>query len=138
MNDNVSYNTNLATPKYIKMETTQNPDSSIMKQRPSFRIPANECTPERIKEWYREQADWYQWAIDYSLSEAEKVRTELEQLRVKVIDMPKLKPLIECKELELAELESDARSLGDILETYSELAGDEEPDPAQHQEDCFD
>jgi len=120
------------------MEPIQSTDKSIIKQRPPTKIPVNECSPERIKVWYHEQVDWYQWAIEYSLSEAEKVRTELEQLRVKVIDLPKLKLLIECKELELAELESDARSLGDILETYRELAGDDEPNAAQHQNDCFD
>lgn len=121
-----------------KMETISNCEKPIIRQRPSTRIPTNECTPERIKDWYREQADWYQLALDYSLSEAEKVRNELIQLHVKVIDMPKLKQLIECKELELAELESDARSFGDILETYRELVGDDEPDPIQQQADCFD
>ena len=120
------------------METTQPSDKPIIKQRPTTRIPVKYCSHERLKECYREQAEWYQWAINYSLSEAEKVRTELEQLCVKVIDMPNLKPLIDCKELELAELESDARSFGDILETYRELAGDESIDTTQHQKDCFD
>jgi hypothetical protein len=120
------------------MEQIQSLDNSIIKKRPTTKIPVNECSPERIKVWYHEQVDWYQWAIEYSLSEAEKVRTELEQLRVKVIDLPNLKPHIECKELELAELESDARSFGDILETYRELAGDNEPNPTHQQEDCFD
>ena len=108
------------------METTQN--KQIYKERPPTRIPAKECAPERLKECYREQADWYEWAVDYSLTEAEKIRRELDKLR----------ELVVVKELELAELESDARSFGDILETYRELAGDDEPDPAQQQEDCFD
>lgn len=132
----VLYNTNLT--KREKMEPIQIPANSIIKQRPSTRVPAKDCSPDRIKEWYHEQSEWYQWAINYSLSEAEKVRSELEQLRVKVIDMPKLKQLIECKELELAELEADARSFSDILETYRELVGDDKPNPTHQQLDCFD
>jgi hypothetical protein len=119
------------------MEPMQSYDHSIIMQRQPTKIP-NEFSPERIKEWYREQANWYQWAKEYSLKEAEKVNQELEQLRVKVVDTPTLPQFIECKKLKLAELKSDARSFGDILETYRELAGDTDPNPAAQQEDCFD
>jgi hypothetical protein len=119
------------------METT-NTQKAIIKERPQTRIPGKDCSPDRIKAYYREQADWYQWAIEYSQVEAEKVRCELEQLRIMEAERTNLKALIECKELELVELESDARSFGDILETYRELTGDKELDPTQQQEDCFD
>jgi len=99
-----------------------------VKERPATRFPAKEATPERIKESYREQAEWYQWAVDYTGTEAEKARNELSNLQ----------KLIELKELELASLESDYRSFGDILETYRELSGDSPIDSEQHQEDCFD
>ena len=118
------------------MDTTTNSDQA--KQRPTIRIPAKDCATESLKECYRKQADWYQWAINNSLLEAEKVRTELEQLRNKIINLPKLKQLIECKELELIELESDARSFRDILETYRELAGDTDYISTTEQMDCFD
>lgn len=102
--------------------------STPVKERPTTKIPAKDATPERLKESYREQAEWYEWAVDYTGTEAEKVRRELTNLR----------KLIEVKELELAGLESDYRSFGDILETYKELSGDSPIDPEQHQEDCFD
>ncbi len=105
------------------------PDTPIpTRERPTTKIPAKDATPERLKESYREQAEWYEWAVDYTGTEAEKVRRELTNLR----------KLIEVKELELAGLESDYRSFGDILETYKELSGDSPIDPEQHQEDCFD
>jgi predicted nucleic acid-binding Zn-ribbon protein len=99
-----------------------------VKERPATRFPAKEATPERIKESYREQAEWYQWAVDYTGTEAEKARNELSNLQ----------KLIELKELELGGLESDYRSFGDILETYRELSGDAATDPEQQQADCFD
>lgn len=116
----------METPSQDKPQ--DKPQDKQIKERPPSRIPANECTPERLKQCYREQADWYEWAVDYSLSEAEKIRRELD----------KLLELVVAKELEIAELEADARSFGDILETYRELACDDKPDPTQQQEDCFD
>lgn len=105
------------------------PDTPIpTRERPTTKIPAKDATPERLKESYREQAEWYEWAVDYTGTEAEKVRHELTNLR----------KLVEVKELELAGLESDYRSFGDILETYRELSGDSPIDPEQHQENCFD
>ena len=110
------------------LDSTLPGDKPIIKPRPSTRIPAKDCTPDRIKEFYREQAEWYQWAINYSMLEADKIRREL----------PNLGRLMELKELELADLEADIRSFQDMADTYRELAGDEEPDPESQQSDCFD
>lgn len=110
------------------METTQNSANSTLKEHPPSRISAKECTRESLKECYREQVDWYQMAVDSLITEAEKIRQELDKLR----------ELVAMKELALAESESNARSFGDILETYREWAGVEESDPTQQQEDCFD
>lgn len=98
-----------------------------IKERPATKIPAKDATPERLKKSYREQADWYQWAVDYTGSEAEKARHELGNLR----------KLVELKELELADLDADNRSFRDILETYRELSADAVIDLNQQQEDCF-
>ena len=100
----------------------------IIKPRPTTQIPAKDCTPDRIKEFYREQAEWYQWAINYSIVEAAKIRRELTNIG----------RLVELKELELMDLEADIRSFQDMVDTYRELAGDEEPDPETQQSDCFD
>lgn len=108
----------------VQFPETQAP----VKERPPTRIPAKDATPDCIKESYREQAEWYEWAVDYTGTEAEKARRELINLR----------KLVELKELELAGLEADYRSFGDILETYRELSGVSPIDPEQHQEDCFD
>ena len=98
------------------MSTTLPSDKPIIRPRPPTRIPAKDCTPDRIKEFYREQ------------TEAEKVRRELANLQ----------QLVELKELELVDLEADARSYQDVLDTYRELAGDREPSPEAQQFACFD
>jgi len=125
-------------PKTDKPETdkpeTDKPDT----EQPTTIIPVKDITPGCMKKYYREQAGWYQWAIEYSLQEAEKARQELEELRIKVINTPKLNILVECKELELVELAADARSLNDILETYQELSGDKPINPETEQMCCFD
>jgi len=96
------------------------------RERPNTKFPAKDLTPERLRESYMEQADWYQWAVAYSQSEAERVRKEIINLR----------RLLEFKELELADLEADSRSFGDMVDTYRELAG--ELNSTGQQEDCFD
>jgi len=105
-------------------------NQTSLRERPNTKFPAKDLTPERLRESYSEQADWYQWAVVYSQSEAEKVRKEIINLR----------HLLEFKELELADLEADTRSFGDMVETYRELAGDTGTIPTQetNQEDCFD
>ena len=100
----------------------------VIRKRPATRISLKDYSPELIKEYYREQADWYQWAIMHSTSEAEKVRRELVTLR---------QPM-ELKELELIDLEADIRSFQDMLEIYLELAGDTNPNQETQQSDCFD
>ncbi len=101
----------MITQKPVKMETTQPSDKPIIKPRPPTRIPVKDCTPDKIKEFYREQAEWYEWMTNHTQTEAEKVRRELVNLR----------QLVEFKELELADLEADARSYQDVLDTYREL-----------------
>lgn len=110
------------------MSTTLPSDKPILKPRPPTRIPAKDCTPDRIKEFYREQAEWYEWMANHTQTEAEKVRRELTNLQ----------QLVEIKELELVDLEADARSYQDVLDTYRELAGDREPSPEAQQFACFD
>ena len=100
----------------------------IIKPRPATRILVKYCTPDRIKEFYREQAEWYEWMTNHTHTEAEKVRRELTNLQ----------QLVELKELELSDLEADARSYQDISDTYRELAGDREIDPDTQQSVCFD
>jgi len=110
------------------MSTTLPSDKPIIKPRPSTLIPTKDCTPDRIKEFYREQADWYEWMTNHTQTQAEKVRRELVNLR----------QLIELKQLELIDLEADARSYQDVLETYRELTGDTNPTPETQQSECFD